>query len=218
VRRGWWRLVLGTAAFSLVVPIGFVALPLAALLVATRPAPSVVRGLALGLAGLGAWTLFPAPGDRLATLQAAFALCAAVAFAGGALLAPVGLWRQAVRALLWAGAATAALAWAAWGGISWSELHWEATRRATVTVFAAIAFVPEAFSVMESLVRLLSNVAPAVLAVETVVGLALAWHWHTRLAAVPLTALDRLAAAPPDVAEVSLSDGQPGTPVVPNHT
>jgi len=217
VRRGWWRLVLGTAAFSLVVPIGFVALPLAALLVASRPAPGVVWGLALGLAGLGAWTLFPAPGDRLAALQAAFALCAAVAFAGGALLAPVGLWRQAVRALLWAVAATAALAWAAWGGIPWSELHWEATRNATVTVFSAIAFVPSAFSAMEALIRLLSDLPPVALALKTVVGLALAWHWHARLAPALLAALDRLAAPAPEARDASLS-AQPGSPVVPNHT
>src|SRR5207247_1787250 len=124
-----WRLVLGTAAFSLVAPVGFVALPLAALFIATRPAPGIAWGVAVALAAFGAWTLLPAPGDRLGTLEAAFALWAAVAFAGGNLLAPVGLWRQSVRALLWAGAATLGLATVAWGGIAWSELHWEATRK-----------------------------------------------------------------------------------------
>ena len=155
--------------------------------------------------------------SRLATLQAAFALCAAVAFAAGALLAPVGLWRQAVRALLWAGAATAALAWAAWGGIPWSELHWEATRNATVAVFSAIAFVPSAFTAMESLIRLLSDLPPVALALKTVVGLALAWRWHARLASALLAALDRLAAPATEARDASLS-AQPGSPVVPNHT
>jgi len=202
VPRRWWRLVLGTAAFSLVAPVGFVALPLAALLVATRPAPAIAWGVAVALAALGAWTLLPAPGDRLGTLAAAFAVCAAVAFAGGNLLAPAGLWRQSLRALLWAGAATLGLATVAWGGIAWSELHWEATRQATVDAFAVIALVPGTFSLMEPLVRLLSGAAPVLLALQTLAGLALAWFWHARL---------DLATAP----VAALADG---TPVLPSHT
>ena len=200
--RRWWRLLLGTAAFSLVAPVGFVALPLAALLVATRPAPAIAWGVAVALAALGAWTLLPAPGDRLGTLAAAFAVCAAVAFAGGNLLAPVGLWRQSLRALLWAGAATLGLATVAWRGIAWSELHWEATRKATVGAFAVIALAPGTFSMMEPLVRLLSSAAPVLLALQTLAGLALAWFWHARL---------DLAPAP----VVALADG---TPVLPSHT
>jgi len=193
VPRRWWRLVLGTAAFSLVAPVGFVALPLAALFIATRPAPGIAWGVAVALAAFGAWTLLPAPGDRLGTLEAAFALWAAVAFAGGNLLAPVGLWRQSVRALLWAGAATLGLATVAWGGIAWSELHWEATRKATVDAFAVITLMPGAFSLMEPLVRLLSDAAPVILAVETLAGLALAWFWHARLhlATAPVASLAR---------------------------
>ena len=201
MRHGWWRLVLATAAFSLVVPIGFVTLPLAALLVATRPGPAWL--LALALAALGAWTLLPAPGDRLGTLEAAFALCAAVAFAGGAVVAPAGRWRQAVRAVLWAGAATLGLAWAAWGGIAWGELHWELTRAATVAAFSAISLVPRLYSVVEPLVRLFSDAAPVLLVLQTLVGLALAWSWHARL---------EFASAP------SLSEGQSPTPIVPSHT
>ncbi len=197
--RRWWRLVLGTAAFSLVAPVGFVALPLAALLIATRPAPGIAWGVAVALAAFGAWTLLPAPGDRLGTLEAAFALWAAVAFAGGNLLAPVGLWRQSVRALLWAGAATLGLATVAWGGIAWSELHWEATRKATVDAFAVITLMPGAFSLMEPLVRLLSDAAPVILAVETLAGLALAWFWHARLdlATAPVASLARGSAVLP---------------------
>ncbi len=204
MRHGWWRVVLATAAFSLVVPIGFVALPLAALLVATRPA-GVASVLAVALATLGAWTLLPAPGDRLGTLEAAFALCAAVAFAGGAVLAPAGRWRQAVRAVLWAAAATLGLAWAAWGGIAWGELHWELTRAATVAAFTAISLVPRLYSVVEPLVRLFSDAAPVLLVLQTLVGLALAWSWHARLEFAP-------APVP------SMTEGQSPTPIVPSHT
>ena len=204
MRHGWWRVVLATAAFSLVVPIGFVALPLAALLVATRPA-GTASVLALALAALGAWTLLPASGDRLGTLEAAFALSAAVAFAGGAVLAPAGRWRQAVRAVLWAAAATLGLAWAAWGGIAWGELHWELTRAATVAAFTAISLVPRLFSVLEPLVRLFSDAAPGLLVLQTLAGLALAWSWHTRLEFAPAPASSR-------------SEGQSPSPIVPSHT
>ena len=70
---------------------------------------------------------------------------------------------------------------------------------------------------MEALIRLLSDLPPVALALKTVVGLALAWHWHARLAPALLAALDRLAAPAPEARDASLS-AQPGSPVVPNHT
>ena len=76
---------------------------------------------------------------------------------------------------------------------------------------------PSAFTAMESLIRLLSDLPPVALALKTVLGLALAWHWHARLASALLAALHRLAAPATEARDASLS-AQPGSPVVPNHT
>jgi hypothetical protein len=212
-RPGVWRLTLGTAAFAVVAPIGLAALPLAMLLVATRPRPGYEWAVALGLAALGAWSLVPAPGDRRGTVVAVFALLVAVAFTGGTLLAPVGFLRQAVRAGLWAAAATAVLAWAVWGGLDWRELRWEATRSATVAVFTVVGFVPRLFQVVKPVVRVFGDAAPLWLALQTWAGLAVARGWHGRLAPAPAPAP---LAAPAEVPDARLAPPRAGA--VPNHT
>jgi len=188
VRAGWWRLVLGTAAFALLAPgaLGLVALPLAALLVAAglhRPRDAAIALLvaAIGLAFV-AWSAR----DTLAAALGAYALIVAAAFTGGALLAPAGVLRQALRAMLWGAAGTGALGLVLRGTGFWNELHWSAVRQTSSALRVAVQVQPDAYALFEPLVRFFGDAYPGFVALQTFAALAIAWQWHVRLAAAPL--------------------------------
>jgi predicted membrane protein DUF2232 len=183
----WWRLALGVAAITLgdrgaLVLVG---LPLAGLLLAAGPGGArgwvgVAAGLGIAVATLAAPVA--APIDALIRTYIVFVSSAFVCIA---LVAPAGALRMAGRSMLWGAAATVVLATVMWGGVPWHELG----RQITVAVRAAVP--PEVAGVMdgrvvERAVAAASDTVPAVLALETLAGLALAWQLHTRLARRPL--------------------------------
>ena len=188
VRAGWWRLVLGTAAFALLAPgaLGLTALPLAALLAAAglhRPRDAAIALLvaATGVAFV-AWSAH----DTLDAALGAYALIVAAAFTGGALLAPAGVLRQASRAMLWGAVGTGALGLALRGAAFWNELHWSAVRQASSALRLAVQIQPDTYALFEPLVRFFGDAFPGLIALQTFAALALAWQWHARLAATPL--------------------------------
>jgi predicted membrane protein DUF2232 len=191
-RGQWWRLVLGTITLLLLAPasLGLIALTLAALLVAAGGARSRTRegAVAVGAAGIGlamvVWSSSRA--DPLATALGAYSLLVAVAFAGGATLAPAGVLRQAFRAVCWAVAGVGLLGLVVRGTAFWTELHWSAVRETSNALRVLVPLRPEAYSLFEPLVRFVSQAYPALVVLQTFAGLALAWQWHVRLALVPL--------------------------------
>lgn len=197
-----WRLIAGTVAFTLWAPPSLLGLPLAALLAVSgdRSARTLALTAALGAASLG--LLGGASGGRLAAATSAYIVLVAAAFVSAVLLRPAPLLRQAFRAMLAAGAATALLVHAAWGADAWGALAWEATRQAGLAMRFLVERTPEAFAVYEPVVRFLSLLTPGMLALQTLAGLALAWHWHLRLSTAP-----PLGAAPTPFREFRLSDG-----------
>jgi len=117
--------VFGTIALLLLAPgsLGLVALALAALLVAAglrRTRERVAAGV-VGAVGL-AWVASPTT-DPLTAALGAYSLIVAAAFAGGSLVAPVGLLRQAWRAMCWGIAGVALLDVLMRGTSFWSELR-----------------------------------------------------------------------------------------------
>jgi len=188
VRAGWWRLVLGTTAYTVLAPgaLGLVALPLAALLVAAglhrpRDAPIAMLVATIGLAFV-VWSAR----DPLDAALGTYALIVAAAFTGGALLAPAGVLRQALRAILWGAAGTGALGLALRGTGFWNELQWSAVRQASSALRLAVQLQPDSYALFEPLVRFFGDAFPGLVVLQTFAALALAWQWHVRLAAVPL--------------------------------
>jgi hypothetical protein len=187
-RARWGRLVAGTVAFSLLAPtaIGLVALPLAALLIAAgleRPRDRMIAGLA---GGSGLLLAAGVATDPLGAALGAYSLIVAAAFAGGALLRPAGMLRQAVRAMLWGVLGTGLLGLAVRGTAFWGELHWSVVRQASSTVRFAVQLRPETYTVFEPMVRFFDEAFPALVALLTLAALTLAWQWHVRLSARPL--------------------------------
>lgn len=197
----WWRLVIGTIALLLLAPgsLGLVALSLAALLVAAglrRPRERVVAGVA-GAIGL-AWVAWPAT-NPLAAALGAYSLIVAAAFASGSLVAPVGVLRQAWRAMCWGIAAVALLGLLLRGASFWAELHWSLVRGLSSSLRFVMLVGPGAYTLYAPAVRLLERTYPALVIGQTLAGLALAWHWHVRIALVPLGAA--IGASPESQAE-----------------
>ncbi|MGH7569789.1 MAG: DUF2232 domain-containing protein [Gemmatimonadales bacterium] len=176
----------GVLAFALWAPPSLVGLPFAALIVASRPrtAGEWVAALLVGAPSVGLLIL-PA-GGMLAALVRTYVVLVTAAFVAGALVVPARCLRQAVRASLLAGAATLGLTWAVWGAGAWEALHWEATREASWAMRLLVGLYPQAFAAFEPVVRFVSDTIPAMLVLQTLAGLALAWQWHQRVAARPL--------------------------------
>lgn len=183
---GRWRLAAGVIAFAVWAPPSLVGLPFAALIAASRPrsASAWLPALLVGAPSAGL-LLLPADG-MLTALVRAYVVLVTASFVAGALVAPASFLRQATRATLVAGVAAAALAWAAWGGTVWDALHWEATREASAAMRLLIQARPEAFALFDPVVRFASATVPAMLVLQTLAGLALAWQWHQRVAERPL--------------------------------
>ncbi|HEY3279279.1 MAG TPA: DUF2232 domain-containing protein [Gemmatimonadales bacterium] len=181
-----WRLVLGVVAFVLWAPAGLVGLPCAALLLAAPHAAPRTRLLGGLLAGVSFGLLALTSHGRLAGVIAAYAVLTTAAFVTGALLAPAGFLRQALRAMTAAGMATALLVRELWGPGGWDAVAWEATRQAGGAMRLVVAYSPDAFALYEPVVRFVSATTPGMLVLQTLAGLALAWQLHTQLAATPL--------------------------------
>ncbi|OLC07678.1 MAG: hypothetical protein AUH34_00930 [Gemmatimonadetes bacterium 13_1_40CM_70_12] len=163
-REGRWRLLLGTAAFVVWAPPSLLGLPLAGLLLATRPRTTAEWGTAGGVGLLSAGLLLLPATDLLTGFVRAYTVLVAAAFVVVTLFA-VGeatLLGRAIRAGLIGGVAAVVLARVQLGGSAWDALHWE------------------------PVVRFVSDRVPATLALQTLAGLTLAWQWHRRVARHPL--------------------------------
>jgi len=64
-------------------------------------------------------------------------------------------------------------------------LQWAATRQAGETLRTLVALRPEAYVVLDPTVAFLGQTVPALLVMQSLAGLGLAWQWHQRLAARP---------------------------------
>jgi hypothetical protein len=187
-----WRLIAGTIAFLLWAPASLLGLPLAGLLVAgtdrtgrSLPLAGAIVATSIGLlvvsGGAGG-------GNRLAGATSAYIVLVTAAFIASVLLRPAPLLRHAFRAILAGGAATALLVQLWWGSEGWRALAWEATRDAGLAMRFIVERTPDAYGVYEPVVRFVSLMTPGTLALQTLAGLALAWSWHVRVAALPLGA------------------------------
>jgi hypothetical protein len=182
-----WVLAVATVGFALFAygMLGLAVLALAALLlVAAKRSPDwILAGVAAG-GGL-AFVVLNAI-DPFDTAVGAYSGVVAAAFAGGVLLAPVPVWRQAVRATGWGAAATGALGLALRGTGFWSELQWSVMHQTSSAVRGLIERWPNSFPMYDPMVQFFGTAFPALLMLQTLAALALAWQWHQRLAATPL--------------------------------
>lgn len=180
-----WRLILAVLAFVVWAPPSLVGLPCAALLLA---APGRGRTLPLaaliGAASLALLVLSGGGGAvsaRLSAVTSAYIVLVTMAFVGGILLRPGPFLREALWAMGAAAAGTAVLIQVVWGAGAWGLLGWEATRVAGLMMRAVVERVPDAIALYEPVVRFVSLTWPAMLALQTLAGLALAWQLHLRL-------------------------------------
>lgn len=187
-----WRLIAGTIAFLLWAPASLLGLPLAGLLVAStdRTGRSLPLAGAIGAASIGLLVVSGGAGggNRLAGATSAYIVLVTAAFITSVLFRPAPLLRHAFRTILAGGAATALLVQLWWGSEGWRALAWEATRDAGLAMRFIVERTPDAYGVYEPVVRFVSLMTPGTLALQTLAGLALAWSWHVRVAALPLGA------------------------------
>lgn len=200
-RESWWRLGLALLAFVLWAHPSLFGLPFAALLLmpasAKRPIwTEAVAGL-VGAFSVGLVVLTAIRGVRLAAVTSTYIVLVTAAFVGLVLLKPAPILRQALRALLLGGLVTALLIQLTWGSDAWGALAWEATRDAGLTMRTIVEIAPDTFTVYEPMVRFVSLTWPGMLALQTLAGLALAWHLHLRLASAGSRTQAMVAPPPP---------------------
>jgi len=182
-----WRLVFSTVAFVLWAPPSFVGLPLAALMLAARPRGAAQWGAALLVGVPSAALLLPAArGDLVSAAAHAYIVLVAATFVVLTLVAPTRFFPQAMRASVMALGAGLVLARVILGTDAGDMLQWEATRQASEVLRTLIALRPEAYVVFDPTVRFLGETVPALLVLQSLAGLGLAWQWHLRLAVRPL--------------------------------
>jgi hypothetical protein len=180
------RLVLSTLAFALWAPLSFVGLPLAALMLAARPRSPAQWG-AVVLVGLPSVALLlTARGDLVTAAAHAYIVLVAATFVVLTLVVPGRFFTQALRASVLALGAGLVLARVVVGPEAAGMLKWEATRQASETLRTLIAMRPEVYVVFDPTVRFLGETVPALLFLQSLAGLGLAWQWHQILAARPL--------------------------------
>jgi hypothetical protein len=181
-----WGLVGGTVAFLVLAPPSLAGLPFVALTLAARPR-SGLAWFSVTLVGMvSLWLLVTPSPDVVAGFVNAYAVLVSAAFLGLVLFAPArGLLGRALVASLAAGTATAALARLVLGASAFGALQWSVTRQASATIRAVLAREPELFTVFEPVVRFFSHTLPAIVVLESLAGLALAWQWYHRIAARP---------------------------------
>jgi len=98
----------------------------------------------------------------------------------------VGALRLALRALLWGVTGTILLATVMWRGVPWREIGWQATHGVRAALMHRLGDTPLDAAVVDRVVTAVSSTVPALLALETLAGLTLAWQLHVRLATRPL--------------------------------
>ncbi len=143
----------------------------------TQPIAGLIGAVSLALLVLSG------TGGRLAAATSAYIVLATAAFVSFVLLKPAPILRQAFRATVAAGLASALLILVIWGSEAWGALGWEATRQASLTMRAVVRVAPNAFPIFEPMVRFVSLTWPGMLALQTLAGLALAWQLYRRIAA-----------------------------------
>jgi hypothetical protein len=183
----WWRLALGVA----VIAVGdrgalvLVGLPLAGLLLAAGPGGAPGWAAVAAGAGVAVATLAPPVLAPIDALLRTYVVLVSAAFVCVALLTPAAALRMAGRAMLWGAAGTVVLATLIWGGVPWQELGRQLAHSVRAAVPPEVAGTLDG-RVVERAVAAASDTVPAVLVLETLAGLALAWQLHTRLARHPL--------------------------------
>lgn len=184
----WWRIALGTLAFLVLAVFtrGLLALTLAALLWGAGPTRWWERSLMALLVAVGLVFIIPPTLDPLDAALGTYAVIVAAAFTGGALLAPGGVLRQALRASLWGVAGTGALGLLLRGTAFWQELHWSTVREVTTTVGYLVEQRPELAAFSPGFVQFFADAFPALLVLSTLAALLLAWQWHVRITQRPL--------------------------------
>lgn len=184
--RTRWRIVLSTVAFALWAPASFVGLPLAALMLAARPRGAAQWGAALLVGVPSVALLLTARGNFVSAAAHAYIVMVAATFVVLTLVAPARFLPQALRASIIALGAVLVLARLIIGPHAADMLQWEATRQASETLRMLIAVRPEAYVVFDPTVRFLGQTVPALLVLQSLAGLGLAWQWHQYLAVRPL--------------------------------
>jgi len=185
----WWRLGLALLAFVLWAHPSLVGLPFAALLLLVpsenRPGWAQPLGGLIGAMSASLIVLTAQGGGRLAAVTSAYIVIVTAAFVGLMMLKPAPgegpILRQTLRALLLGVLATGTLIQIFWGADAWGALAWEATREAGVTMRSIVEVAPDTFLIYEPMVRFVSLTWPGMLALQTLAGLALAWHLYRRV-------------------------------------
>jgi hypothetical protein len=186
--QSWWRLGLALLAFVLWAHPSLVGLPFAALLLllpsAQRPRWAQPLAGLIGAMSASLLVLTAQQGARLAAVTSAYVVIVTAAFVGLILMKPAAspILQQTLRALLIGMLATGALIQLFWGSEAWGALAWEATREAGVTMRSIVEVAPDTFMIYEPMVRFVSLTWPGMLALQTLAGLALAWHLYRRVA------------------------------------
>lgn len=190
----WWRSGLALLAFLLWAHPSLVGLPFAALLllVPGENRPGWLQPLAglIGAMSASLLVLTAQSGGRLAAVTSAYIVIVTAAFVGLIMMKPESLpiLRQTLRALLIGVLTTGALIQIFWGSEAWGALAWEATREASVTMRSIVEVAPDTFMIYEPMVRFVSLTWPGMLALQTLAGLALAWHLYRRIAGAGVAA------------------------------
>ncbi|HJQ67106.1 MAG TPA: hypothetical protein VJ816_12045 [Gemmatimonadales bacterium] len=183
-----WSLLFATIGFGLLASglLGLLALALATLLIASGVARSREGIIAALVAVAGLWFIFWTAADPFDAALGAYSLLVAAAFAGGALVAPTGVSRQGIRAMLWGIAGTGALGLVVRGSRFWSELQWSVVHQTSSAVRMVVERWPDSYPMYEPMVHFFGTAFPGLLALQTMVALLLAWQWHHYLAPAPL--------------------------------
>ena len=197
-RGGLGRLVLAAAAFGLFAPAPLFALPLAALLIASRPETRAERVTAVLAGGISLWWLL-VPGELPEQVVRATAVLSTAAFAAASLATRASFIHRALLALGVAAVGVGALFLAHdW---SWGALHWwvqyrtgYATRFALAQLRAASggpgtagygALGDQFDAWLNRSVAFVADNFPALVALQVLGGLAIATAWYHRLASRP---------------------------------
>jgi len=179
------RLALASAAFLTWAPFGLAGLPLAGLLVLT-PHPSRRERLAALVAGMPSVALLALPDhDVLSAMFRAYIVLVTAAFLVLTLVAPAPLLRQAARASGIALITTLALGRLVLGEGLFDILRWAVGRAAVAPLGLVMQSFPDLYPAALTVTRVLSEIVPATLLLQTFAGLALAWQWYHHLARAP---------------------------------
>lgn len=184
-RSGRGALIAGTIVYVLLGEWPLVALAFAGLIAASRPLLRTPQVAALICGALAAGGLIAAEGLASA-YAAAFVVLVTAAFVGGALLDPVPVIRNALRATTLASLVMMGLARIVWGESWWDGLRWQMSQEITRLMQPIVTLLPELGRAADGSIPIASVTLPATLALQAVAGLALAWQWHAVVSDRPL--------------------------------